>query len=143
MSLNKEVINCVYKNARVALQSINDLLPEVDDEKFRHELSDEYEGYEKLIGKINEYMKNNGYEQKDIGPMKKAMLYTSIKMNAFKDDSTSHFAEMMIKGTVMGICELRELIERSENKVDEEIIHFAKELLSLEEEYELRLKNLI
>lgn len=143
MSLNQEVINCVYKNAHVALQSISDLLPEVDNKKLREELVCEYDGYEKLIGEISEYMADKDYKPKDLGPMKKAMLYTAIKMNALKDDSKSHFLEMMVKGTVMGICELRELIEENRDKVDNEVIDFAKRLLALEESYEERLKKLI
>ncbi len=142
MSLNREVINCVYKNAHVALQSISDLLPEVDNGKMREELVYEYDGYEKIIGEISEYMADKGYKPKDIGPMKKAMLYTAIKMNALKDDSKSHFIEMMVKGTVMGICELKEVIEENRDKVDNEVIDFAKRLLKIEEEYEERLKKL-
>ncbi len=142
MSLNQEVINCVYKNAHVALQSISDLLPEVDNKELRDELVSEYDGYEKLIGEISEYMADKDYKPKDIGPMKKAMLYTAIKMNAIKDDSKSHFLEMMIKGTVMGICELRELIDKNHDKVDIEVLEYAKRLLALEEQFEERLKKL-
>ena len=43
----------------------------------------------------------------------------------------------------MGICELRELIEENRDKVDNEVIDFAKRLLALEENYEERLKKLI
>ena len=69
------------------------------------------------------------------------MLFTSVKMNTLTDDSTSHIADMMIKGTVMGITELRQLISRGQDKISGEIIDYAKELLSLEESFEERLKT--
>ena len=43
---NKKAITDVYKNAHIALQSISDLIPEVEDEGIKNELQEEYEGYE-------------------------------------------------------------------------------------------------
>lgn len=143
MELETEVINNVYKNAHIALQSISDVIPETQSENMRAELQNEYEGYEKFIGELSEFMAGKGIEPKDINVMKKAMLFTSIKMNALTDDSRSHIAEMMLKGTVMGISELRQIITRSQNKVSEEIIDYAKKLLALEEDYEKKLKDLL
>lgn len=143
MSLNEEVINNIYKNAHIALQSISDLKPEADCEDMNQELSREYDEYEKIIGEISKYMSEKDIEPKDISMMKKAMLWTSVKMNAASDDSRSHLAEMMIKGTVMGICELRQIITRSPKEVDGEIIELANRLLQLEEDCERRLKDML
>lgn len=141
--LNTETVTNIYKNAHIALQSISDVLPECSSQRMKDELVEEHDGYERFIGNLSKYMRENGYEPKDINIMKKAMLYTSVKMNTLTDDSCSHIADMMVKGTVMGITELEQIITRSENKVDKEIIDFAKELLNLEEEYEARLKQLL
>jgi hypothetical protein len=40
---NVKAINDAYKNAHIALQSISDLLPEVEDKQLKKELQDEYE----------------------------------------------------------------------------------------------------
>ena len=141
--MNEEILNQVYKNAHVALQSISNVLPETENTAMKDELMREYDGYEKIIGEISEYMAKKNYQPKDINPMKKAMLFTSIKMNALGDDSKSHIAEMMVKGTVMGICELRRLISEHKFSVDAEVTEFAKKLLSLEEGYEETLKSML
>ncbi len=141
--MNEKIINQVYKNAHVALQSISDVLPETTNSEMREELRREYEGYEKIIGEISEFMSERSYKPKDIGPMKKAMLYTSIKMNTMSDDTKSHIAEMMLKGTIMGITELRQLISKYSGAVDEKIIDLAKKLLELEEDYEETLKQML
>ncbi len=141
--MNENVINLVYKNAHVALQSISNVLPETANKDMRDELRRQYEGYEKIIGEISEYMSQKSFKPKDINPMKKAMLFTSIKMNTLSDDSKSHIAEMMLKGTIMGITELRQLISKHEGSVDSEVIDFAKKLLNLEEDYEQTLKQML
>lgn len=141
--LVKEELNNVFQNAHIAMQSISNVLPECSSQKMRDELTHEYEGYQEFIGKISKYMSENGYEQKDVNVMKKAMLYTSVKMNTLTDDSCSHVAEMMVKGTVMGITELKQLLSRGKDVLNEDVLSLANDLLKLEEEYEERLKALL
>ena len=140
IKLNNETLNNIYKNAHIALQSISNVLPEVTDQNMRDELNNQYDGYDKFIGKLSGFMRDRNVEAKDVNVMKKAMLFTSVKMNTLTDDSTSHIADMMIKGTVMGITELRQLISRGQEDIDGEILEYAKELLDLEETFEERLK---
>ena len=139
---NVKAINDVYKNAHIALQSISDILPSVQDENLVTELKEQYEGYENVIGKISSYMAKEGLEPKDINPIKKAMLWTSIKMKTMFNDSTNQIAEMMINGTVMGINELTAMKNENQN-LDEKILELLDKLLSLEEEYEQRLKKFL
>ena len=79
-NFNTKAITDVYKNAHIALQSISDLLPEVEDKDVKKELQEEYEGYEKIIGEISSYMAQNKIERKDINPLKNAAMWGSIKM---------------------------------------------------------------
>ena len=140
---DKEALVSLYKNAHIALQSISDIIKEVSDENMKRELSDQYDGYEKYIGKLSSYMKETSTEVQDINPFKKAMLFASVKMNTAMDDSVSHVAELMIKGTVMGITDLHELLNGSGNEISEKVLNFAKELTELEESYEQRLKKFL
>ena len=84
---NQKAINDIYKNAHIALQSISDLIPAVEDEDIKNELSEEYEGYEKIIGKISSFMAENDIEPKDINPLKKAVMWSSIKMKTLFNSS--------------------------------------------------------
>ncbi len=137
---NQKAINDIYKNAHLALQSISDLLPEVDDEEIKKELQEEYEGYEKIIGEISTFMAENGIEPKDVNVFKKAMMWGSIKMKTMINNSRNQVAEMMINGTVMGINELTAMKNEHEN-LDEGVLNLLNKLLELEEEYEQRLKK--
>ncbi len=139
---NIKAINDVYKNAHIALQSISDLLPSVDGDGIKDELKEQYEGYEKAIGEISTFMAEQGLEPKDINPFKKAMMWSGIKMNTMFDNSRTHIAEIMIKGTVMGITELTAMKNESDN-LDDNVLKYLDDLLTLEEEYEQRLKKFL
>ena len=139
---NIKAITDVYKNAHLALQSISDLMPAVEDDGLKCELKEEYEGYEKLIGEISTFMAQNGIEPKDVNPFKKAMLWSSIKMKTLMNNSKNQVSEMMIKGTVMGISELTAMKNESE-KLDEDVLQHVEKLLALEEDYEQRLKKFL
>ena len=140
---NLDAINEVYKNASVALLSISNVMPEIVDTELKKEILEEYDGYEKILGEISKYMTEKGYEAKEVGTMKKFMMKSGIKMNTMVDDSESNIAQIMIKGTVMGITELCELINNSETVTDRKIIEYAEELKKLEESYEERLKKFL
>ena len=142
-NLDKEVLVSLYKNAHIALQSISDIITEATDEPLKTELCEQYDGYEKYIGKLSQFMKETSTETKDINPLKKAMLFTSVKMNTLMDNSTSKIAELMIKGTVMGITELHELLNGCGSDISETVRNYAKELTELEESYEDRLKKFL
>lgn len=137
---NQKAINDIYKNAHIALQSISDLIPSVEHDDLKNELIEQYEGYEKVIGKASTFMAENDIEAKDVNPMKKAMLWSSIKMKTLFNNSKNQVAEMMINGTVMGINELTAMKNESSN-LNEEINSILEDLLSIEEEYEQRLKK--
>jgi hypothetical protein len=137
---NEKAINDVYKNAHIALQSISDLLPAVNDDDIKNELKEQYEGYEKLIGEISSVMAEKGINPKDVNPFKKAMLWSSIKMKTMMNNSRNQIAEMMINGTVMGINELTAMKNEGHN-LDDCVLNCLQKLLALEEEYEQRLKK--
>lgn len=139
---NEKAINDVYKNAHLALQSISDILPSVEDTELKTELSEEYEGYEKAIGEISTFMAEKRIKPKDVGKFKKAMMWGSIKMKTMINNSKNQIADMMIKGTVMGITELTAMKNESEN-LDEEVKNQIVSLLSLEESYEENLKKFL
>ena len=85
-------------------------------------------------------MSENGLEVKSINVMKKAMLWSSIKMKTAFNNSRNQIAEMMINGSVMGINELTAMKNECSN-LDEGVAFFVKELLDLEEKYSESLKK--
>ena len=137
---NVKAVNDAYKNAHIAMQSISDLLPEVKDDGLKKELNGEFKGYETHINDISAFMKENEIEPKDINVFKKAIMKGSIKMKTMFNDSKNQIADMMLKGTVMGINELSQMMNEQEN-LDENVKPLISELLKTEESYEKRLRK--
>ena len=141
---SEEVLAEVHRNCRLALQSIANILPETEDTELREELMRQHENYEKICGKAAVIAKDKSIELKDPNPIKKAMMWGSIKMSTMADNSRAHIAEMMVQGTVTGITALKStLAEVCGECADEDVLSLAKELLSAEESFEKNWKSMI
>jgi hypothetical protein len=137
---DEEVLAEIYRNCQLAIQSISNILPETEDGELRKEMETQHEAYEKISAKACMIAKNKHIELKEPNPMKKMMMWGSIKMNTLTDGSRQHVADMMIQGTVMGITSLKTTASKAEC-TDEEICSLMKELIDVEEKFEKKLKS--
>lgn len=133
---DEELLAEIYRNAQLALQSISNILPQVEDEGARTELLLEHEEYEKLSSKATQLSKDLGMELKEPNPFKKIMMWGSIKMSSLSDNSRSHIAEMMVQGTVMGITALKTSYRDLPENSHPEIRALCEEMIRLEEGFE-------
>lgn len=133
---SEEVLAEVYRNTQLAIQSISNLLPQVDDMPTREELIRQHEEYEQFSAKTTMLAKDKGIELKEPNPFKKAMMWGSIKMSTMTDNSPSHIAEMMVQGTVMGITALKKSLGELSPEAHEEIRNLAEAFLEMEERFE-------
>ncbi len=138
-----EILSEVYRNAQLALQSISDILPEIDDVQIKEEIEREHEEYEKICGRAAQLAKKYGTELKEPNPIKKAMMWSAIKMNTVADNSAQHIAQMMIRGTVTGITSLRTTLTDGGENIDEEIKELLNNLIAVEEDFERKLKRFL
>ncbi len=137
----EEALAEIYRNAQLALVSISDILPAVEDETIKNELHSQHEEYERFSAKAAVLARDMGLELKEPNPMKKAMMWGSIKMNTLTDNSRSHIAEMMVQGTVMGITALRATAGDVPADGNQEIISLLNEMIHKEEQFEKTWKN--
>ena len=140
---SEEALAEIYRNTNLAMQSIEDILPEVDHDGMTKELRSQHEGYAQIGSKAAKIAKDKGIALKEPGVFKKAMMWSSIKMSAMMDGSKNHIAEMMIRGTVMGITALRTTQTDLPIEPDPEVEKLLSELIDLEENYEKRLKEFL
>ena len=138
---DKEILAEVYRNAQLALQSISDILPEIEDGAVREEVLREHEEYEKISGRAAQLARLRGVRLKEPNPVKKAMMWSAIKMNTATDGSGQHIAELMIRGTVTGITSLKTTLTDCSPGMDGEVRELLVKLIELEEGFEEQLKN--
>lgn len=139
----EEALAEIYRNANYAMQSIEDILPEVEHEGLKEEIRVQHDGYSQISAKAAKLAKDKGIEMKETGAIQKAMMWSSIKMSTMFDGSRNHIAEMMVRGTVMGITALRTTQSDLPIEPDPEIENLLQELIKLEEGYEKRLKEFL
>ena len=138
---DSEILAEIYRNAQLALTSISDILPEIDDESIKEEILREHEEYEKICSQAASLAHKYNLELKEPSPVKKAMMWSAIKMNTASDNSAQNIAQMMIKGTVNGITSLKTSLSDGEKVMDEEVKKLLTELIILEENFEEKLKT--
>ena len=132
----EEALAEIYRNAQLALQSISNILPAVEDEVIKEELSRQHESYEHFSAKASILARDSGIELKEPNPMKKVMMWGSIKMSTMTDNSRSHIAEMIVQGTVMGITALKSTLGDLPVDGNEKVIELLEEMIKAEEEFE-------
>ena len=137
--LNPGILNEMFQNAHIALQSINDLLPEVEDLSIKNELYYQQDLYDDFISRLSEFMDDNSVIRKDVSGMKKAMLWSAIKMKTLTGASNNKVADMMIKGATSGINELMRI--KNHNDLHPTASLFLDELLKIENNSVESLKN--
>ena len=134
----------IYRNAQLAITSISDIMPSLEEgnETLREELIAQHEAYEQFSARAQMLARDLEIELKEPNPMKKVMMWGSIKMSTMTDNSRSHIAEMMAQGTVMGITALLRT-QRELKDGDERIFALFEEMIQKEEEFEKRWKELV
>lgn len=133
----------IYRNAQLALTSISDVLPEVDDVGIKEEILRQHEEYEKICSQAAELAHKFDVELKEPNPVKKAMMWSAIKMGTANDNSAQNVAQMMIRGTVTGLTSLKTSLTDGEKVMDEEIKKLLCNLIDLEEGFEQKLKTFL
>ncbi|MGN0806680.1 MAG: hypothetical protein ACI4MC_06530 [Candidatus Coproplasma sp.] len=138
---DSEILAEIYRNAQLGLTSIVDLLPEVDDEEMKEELTRQHEEYEKICSEATRIAATMQLDLKEPSPIKKAMMWSAIKMNTAADNSRANVAQMMIKGTVQGITGLKTTLGESEKVMNGEIKKLLGRTIDMEEGFERKLKS--
>ena len=136
---SEKLLNALGKNVSMAVQSLELILPEVSDEKFKEYLSKLNDEYSIVLTEAQMLAKANDMELKLTTPIEKAKLWTSIKLEMLMNKSTRKFATMIFLGTNMGIPDLVIAI-CDFNDASDEVIQLAKKLKQIEEESDEKLK---
>lgn len=132
MNGNSELLNFIYQNTEMGVDSITEILNIIKDEDFKTHLRKQLAGYEKYQNEAKQLLHENGHDEKGIGMFKKIRTYLMTNMMTLKDPSTSNVAKMLIEGSTMGVTQATQNLNQYEH-AEEKIIHLLKDLISFEE----------
>ena len=131
---NSEMIEQLYKNVKMGSDSIIKLMPKATDGKFKTDLTEQLNGYEKFASQARKLLHDAGCEAKDENVMTKMWASIGMTMNTLTDSSDSHLAQMVVEGSTMGVTDTLKILREYENTgVSEDTLALAREIIKFEE----------
>ena len=122
----------IHRNAKMGAEAILNLLPSVNDEGLESELTLELSRYEEFAREAKEILEKNGEEPLKESAFSRLMAKMGIKMNTIIDKTSSHIAQMVMEGALMGITDLQKRLNEADDYGEAEPI--ARRLISFEED---------
>ena len=101
-----DYLNSLYQNARIGIQTINNLLSEIKNKELKEELQNELADYNSFNVKVEEFAEDNGVKLKDNSLFEKIRLWGSTKMSIMMGKSVRDYVQSLLVGTVMGLSKL-------------------------------------
>lgn len=134
------VLNEINKGIKMGMDSISTISEKVGDGNFKDDLLFQYDKYNDILNKVNAELKNYNEFPQELPPMQKVMGYMDIQVSTINDKSNSHIAEMLIKGTNMGIIEGVKLKNQNPD-LDANIHNILDEFIKFQENNVEKLKK--
>ena len=129
----------VYRNAKMGAESIINLMPSVEDRELESELTLQLTRYEEFARMAKELLEKQGEKPLEESTFSRMMAKMGIKMNTMIDKTSSHIAQMIIEGAVMGITDIQKRLNEADDYGEAEPI--AKKLIAFEEDTIERMKE--
>ncbi len=130
----EEILQGVYKNIKMAEDAILDLMPRVKDEALKSDLTVQLATYEAFASRTAKLLEREGAKPVAEGALTRLSAKWGTMMNAMKDSSSTHLAEMVVEGATMGVNDLLSLLRDGRAKsVDEDVLRLAQDLCAYEE----------
>lgn len=128
------VLQGIYKNVKMAEDAILDLMPRVKDEALKSDLTVQLSTYEAFASRTAKLLEREGIKPATEGALTRLSAKWGTMMNAMKDPTSTHLAEMVVEGATMGVNDLLSLLrEGREGGVDRDILQLAQDLCAFEE----------
>ncbi len=141
MNADAELLNFIFQNSQMGVESLGKILPEVKEGRFKEQLTAQNNEYQRIHRLAKEHLNKHGFDEKGIGQMQKLMTYMMIDMRLIMDSSQSNIAQMLMKGSNMGIIDAQKNINQYEKEASSDVVDLMRHLLRFEEENVERLKE--
>lgn len=143
-SATVELLSEMYRNATMGSENLTSVIPIIKDKFLLSNVTSQIEAYAGYAREAENQLKKHGVKPKEEKLMKKLMSRGGIAVNTMFDSSDSHIAEMIEKGTRMGVEQLEEKqAELTRRGCDSEAEKLCGEMISFEREEDAKIKDFI
>ncbi len=143
MNENLELLEYIYKSSNMGVQTLTDLLKELDNKenKLKGLISDELSEYENYCNVTEELLKKNSSQAKKNSKISKMMAKKGIEKEVREDNSDAAISHMLIEGFTMGVVDIETKIKSLDEKVDKDVLKVAKDYLKFQQKEIEKLKK--
>ena len=142
MDNNINILAELHKGCCMGMDALNFIIPKVEEKSFLDLLEKQLIEYDDIAGRIDllyqDYTTSDTHETK---PMVKAMTWYGIQKDTVLDSSVSNSADLLIRGTTMGIIEGKKIINHK--TMDKKVHKMCKEYINMQEAYVEKLKEFL
>ena len=129
-----EMLTYILQNAEMGCQGVKDVRDSKRGGALDAVLSSQMARYGKIYNTAGDMLRNRGEEIHHVSPMAKTMARLTANRDIKRDPSSSHIAEMMIKGNTMGVNKMAQHLRRYD-RTDPNITLLAKKMLDVEQQH--------
>lgn len=134
-----ELLNHIHQNADMARDSLRYVLELSRSDRFSDAIRTQIDGHTKAYETSDRMLAERGSVGKDARPMSKTMANVTSRMESMMDPTDSRLAEMVIKGSTMGITKLTKQLHDYQSE-DQEVREFAENQIKREQSNIERMK---
>ena len=142
MSNTEELLNYIYKNSQMGVNTLEQLTGIVEDEEFKGYIDSQLREYRQINEESKKLLDRLGYEEEGVGALSEISAYMMINFKTLRDKSPTHIAEMMINGSTMGIIQATRNLRKYKDE-DKEFLALMEKLLKTEENNFQQLKKFL
>ena len=142
MDDNRNMLNYIYQNSQMGVNTIEQLIKISEDESFARYLESQLNEYKEINEKTVAIIKEMGLEEKWVGTVAEISAYMMINMKTIMDKSASHISEMMINGSTLGIIQATRALKKYKD-TDRNIVLLMEKLIETEENNFQQLKKFL
>lgn len=132
-NVDLDLLEKTYQNANMGIVALKSVIDKSTDEEFKNAINRQLMDYHKIADRSKEELVKSGAETKDNPALEKLMLKGNVRMNTMVNSSRSHIAQMIIRGSTMGITQMTKLLN-SKPEADGSSTQIAKEFIHLEQD---------
>lgn len=141
MNANAELLNFVYQNSQMGVDTLQQLIEISDDIGFKAVLERHLTGYEEFHKRARKMLNQNGFDEEGLTGFEKLRTYLMVNLQTMNDNSVSKIASMLINGSSMGITDAIKRLHRYEKETEKDVQKLMEELCGFEEKKVEELKE--
>ena len=128
------LLKAVYKNVRMASDSILNLMPKVRDERLKNDMTVQLSAFDAFASRAAKLLGEEGAKPEEEGMMTRMSAKMGAMMNTMRDSTSTHLAEMLVEGATMGVNDMLKQMREAENSsVGESALRLARDVCAYEE----------